>query len=106
MLLELAGQVVQQQHGYWVEIHAWRVEATPVVPHGIRYALTLHEPAGNESWDTTMPMQPSRPADSSMPDRFCLMTISTTTFPTKARHTHSMTPTNCCRIFSWMWIEY
>jgi hypothetical protein len=46
MLLELAGQVVQQQHGYWVETHAWRVEATPVVPHGIRYALTLHEPGG------------------------------------------------------------
>ncbi len=45
-LLELAGQVVQQEHGYWVEIHAWRVEITPVVPHGIRYALTLHEPGG------------------------------------------------------------
>jgi len=45
-LLELTGQVVQQEHGYWVEIRAWRVEATSAVPHGIRYALTLHEPGG------------------------------------------------------------
>ena len=45
-LLELAGQIVQQEHGYWVEIHGWRVQVTPTVPHGIRYALTLHEPGG------------------------------------------------------------
>lgn len=45
-LLELNGNIVQQEHGYWVEIHAWRIEPTIVVPHGIRYALTLHEQRG------------------------------------------------------------
>jgi hypothetical protein len=61
MLLELAGQVVQQQHGYWVETHAWRVEATPVVPHGIRYALTLHEPGGKRvlGYDNAHAAKPS-----------------------------------------------
>ena len=37
-LLELSGQIVQQEHGYWIEIHAWRVEKTDTIPHGIRYA--------------------------------------------------------------------
>lgn len=46
-LLELTGQIVQQEYGYWVEIHAWRIDATGTVPHGIRYALTLHDSNGN-----------------------------------------------------------
>ena len=46
-LLELTGQIVQQEQGYWVEIHAWRIEATDTVPHGIRYALTMHDSDGN-----------------------------------------------------------
>ena len=60
-LLELTGQVVQQEHGYWVEIHAWRVEATPVMPHGIRYALTLHEPGGKRvmGYDNAHAAKPS-----------------------------------------------
>ena len=60
-LLELTGQVVQQEHGYWVEIHAWRVAATPVVPHGIRYALTLHEPGGKRvmGYDNAHAAKPS-----------------------------------------------
>lgn len=45
-LLELNGNIVQQEHGYWVEIHVWRVESTNETPHGIRYALTLHEQGG------------------------------------------------------------
>lgn len=45
-LLDLNGNIVQQEHGYWVEIHVWRVEPTTQVPHGIRYALTLHERRG------------------------------------------------------------
>ncbi len=46
-LLELSGQIVQQEQGYWIEIHAWRVAQTELIPHGIRYALTLHDKGGN-----------------------------------------------------------
>ncbi len=45
-LLELHGYVLDQGDGYWIKIEAWRVPATPDIPHGIRYALTLHEPYG------------------------------------------------------------
>src|SRR4030065_372431 len=37
------GNLLQQDHGYWVEIHAWRVESSTLIPHGVRYALTLHQ---------------------------------------------------------------
>lgn len=30
----------------WVEIHAWRVASTVLIPHGVRYSLTLHEQSG------------------------------------------------------------
>nr|EES52923.1 MAG: protein of unknown function [Leptospirillum ferrodiazotrophum] len=45
-LLELHGQIIDQGHGYWVKIEAWRTDPTAEVPHGIRYSLTLHEPDG------------------------------------------------------------
>ena len=45
-LLELNGNIIQQEHGYWVEIHAWRVESSTLIPHGVRYALTLHQLSG------------------------------------------------------------
>jgi hypothetical protein len=45
-LIDLHEQIIDQGDGYWVKIEAWRVEATAEVPHGIRYALTLHEPYG------------------------------------------------------------
>ena len=45
-LINLNGNIVQQEHGYWVEIHAWRAESTVLIPHGVRYALTLHEKNG------------------------------------------------------------
>lgn len=45
-LLELDGNIIQQENGFWVEIHVWRIEPTSEVPHGIRYALTLHEEDG------------------------------------------------------------
>lgn len=45
-LLDLHGQIIDQENGYWIKIDAWRVEATAEIPHGIRYALTLHEPYG------------------------------------------------------------
>ena len=45
-LLDLHEQVIDQEGGYWVKIEAWQVQATPAVPHGIRYSLTLHSPDG------------------------------------------------------------
>jgi hypothetical protein len=45
-LLDLHDQIIDQGGGYWVRIEAWRVNATEEIPHGVRYALTLHEPHG------------------------------------------------------------
>ena len=45
-LLELSGHVLAQEGGYWVKINAWRVEPSPMIPHGVRYALTLHDARG------------------------------------------------------------
>lgn len=45
-LIDLNGNIVQQERGYWVEIHAWRVATTALIPHGIRYALTMHDMSG------------------------------------------------------------
>ena len=45
-LIELHGQIIDQENGYWIKIEAWRVEATDDIPHGIRYSLTLNEPYG------------------------------------------------------------
>ncbi len=45
-LLDLDGEILDQGDGYWVEIHAWTVDATEDIPHGIRYSLMLHDPHG------------------------------------------------------------
>jgi hypothetical protein len=45
-LLDLHGQIIDQEDGYWVKIETWQVEPTNEVPHGVRYSLTLHEPGG------------------------------------------------------------
>ena len=45
-LLDLNGSIIGQDNGYWLKIEAWRVTADADIPHGIRYALTLHEPSG------------------------------------------------------------
>ena len=60
-LLDLNGNIVQQERGYWIEIHVWRVESTIVIPHGIRYALTLHERDGNRimGYDNAHAVKPS-----------------------------------------------
>lgn len=46
-LLDLDGEVVDQEDGYWIKIVAWEVGASAGVPHGIRYSLTLHAPGGD-----------------------------------------------------------
>ncbi|MFN5447105.1 MAG: DUF6516 family protein [bacterium] len=45
-LLDLHGQIFDQEFGYWLKIEAWEVEPSKNIPHGIRYALTLHAQSG------------------------------------------------------------
>lgn len=45
-LLDLNGSIIEQENSHWVKIEAWEVERTPEIPHGIRYALTLHRQDG------------------------------------------------------------
>ena len=45
-LLDLHGQVIDQEDGYWIKVEAWQVEVTQMIPHGIRYSLSLHSPNG------------------------------------------------------------
>jgi hypothetical protein len=45
-LLDLHGEILIQDGGYWIKIEAWAVEPTEAVPHGVRYSLTLHDPSG------------------------------------------------------------
>ena len=60
-LIDLDGSIVQQGHGYWVEIHAWRVDSTVLIPLGVRYALTLHEKSGKRvmGYDNAHAVKPS-----------------------------------------------
>lgn len=46
VLLDLHGQILDQEGGYWIKIEAWEVTASLAIPHGIRYSLTLHNPKG------------------------------------------------------------
>jgi len=45
-LLDLSEQIIDQEDGYWIKIDAWEVKPNAHIPHGIRYALTLHAPSG------------------------------------------------------------
>jgi hypothetical protein len=45
-LLDLHGSILDQGGGYWIKLEAWLVAASPRIPHGVRYSLTLHEPYG------------------------------------------------------------
>lgn len=45
-LLDLNDQIIDQENGYWIKITAWEVKPCASIPHGIRYALTLHAPSG------------------------------------------------------------
>jgi hypothetical protein len=45
-LLDLHGEILVQEGGYWIKVEAWKVQPTQGIPHGIRYSLTLHDPSG------------------------------------------------------------
>ncbi|CDG53571.1 hypothetical protein KV699_19895 [Vreelandella titanicae] len=45
-LLALDGTQYGIQGDFWVKFEVRRVEATPNIPHGIKYSLTLHHKSG------------------------------------------------------------
>ena len=46
VLLDLHGEVLRLERGYWTKIEARLVARSLAVPHGIRYSLTLHDRHG------------------------------------------------------------
>tara|TARA_R110002110_G_scaffold183010_2_gene389605 strand:+ start:708 stop:1073 length:366 start_codon:yes stop_codon:yes gene_type:complete len=46
-LVQFDGEIFALERGYWTKIEAREVEATPQIPHGIRYSLTLHDSNNN-----------------------------------------------------------
>jgi hypothetical protein len=61
-LLDLHGEILVQDGGYWIKIEAWTVQPTEGVPHGIRYSLTLHDPGGSRvlGYDNSHAVKPSK----------------------------------------------
>ena len=61
-LLLLDGEIYDQRDGYWMRIEAYPVPPNEHVPHGIRYALTLHDPYGVRimGYDNAHAIQPRR----------------------------------------------
>ena len=61
-LLELHGEILVQEGGYWIKIEAWTVEPTEGVPHGIRYSLTLHDSSGKRilGYDNSHAIEPPK----------------------------------------------
>ena len=45
-LLELDGNVLEQEDGFWIKVEVRSVELSVHTPHGIRYSLTLHDKYG------------------------------------------------------------
>ncbi len=45
-LLELDGNVLEQEDGFWIKVEVKVVEASERIPHGIRYSLSLHDRYG------------------------------------------------------------
>lgn len=62
-LLDLDGQVlvIDTAGRHWVRFSVKRVPATPVKPHGLDYALTLHGPDGRRlvGFDNAHPVRPT-----------------------------------------------
>ena len=61
-LLLLNGEIYDQGNGYWLKIEAWCVEANEHVPHGVRYALTLHDRYGTRllGFDNAHAVKPTK----------------------------------------------
>ncbi len=61
-LLLLDGEIYDQANGYWIKIVANRVKMDEHVPHGIRYALTLHDRYGTRllGYDNSHAVKPPK----------------------------------------------
>jgi len=61
-LLDLHGEILVQDGGYWIKIEAWSVEPSEGIPHGIRYCLTLHDPKGKRilGYDNAHAVEPTK----------------------------------------------
>lgn len=61
-LLGLHGIVYRLDAGFWVKFKAYRVPSSDQVPHGIAYALTLHDRHNNRVFgiDNAHAYQPER----------------------------------------------
>lgn len=61
-LLDLNGYVVEQDGGYWIKVEAWQVTPSMVIPHGIRYSLTLHDRYGKRlmGYDNSHAVKPPK----------------------------------------------
>lgn len=58
-LLDLHGQIIAQENGCWLKFEARQVPASPGLPHGISYSLTLHAPDGSRlmGYDNAHPVK-------------------------------------------------
>ena len=63
-LLDLHGQTLFLDDRHWVKFVVVRVEASPDRPHGLSYALTLHDASGARlvGFDNAHPVTPAGPA--------------------------------------------
>ncbi|MES2662971.1 MAG: DUF6516 family protein [Pseudomonadota bacterium] len=61
-LLEMHDTVYAMENGYWMKFEAWRVEVTEMIPHGIRYSLTLHDKYGKRmiGYDNSHSVKPPK----------------------------------------------
>ena len=42
-LLNLNGEIFPMDNGYWVKFEAKAVKKSKIIPHGVKYSLTLHD---------------------------------------------------------------
>ena len=61
-LLDLDDSIFEQEAGFWIKIEAKMVEASPSIPHGVRYSLTLHNQYGTRvmGYDNAHAVKPPR----------------------------------------------
>lgn len=99
-LLELHGEILAQEDGYWIKIEAWRTAPSEGVPHGVRYSLTLHEPYGKRILGYETRTRQGHPESSNTQGYASPTTIGTGMLVTRAYRTSSVTHTSCCRTSS------
>ena len=61
-LLDMHETIIHQDDGYWMKFEAWQVEVSDMIPHGIRYSLTLHDKYGKRilGYDNSHAVKPPK----------------------------------------------